>query len=94
MDAQPLRIGTLARAAGVGIETIRYYQRRKLLGSEARPHRPRAPRDADLQNDPVAARRREREAVAVGHRVGDAQRLERLRLRVHSRIGPVFGVLR
>lgn len=37
MDAQPLRIGTLARAAGVGIETIRYYQRRKLLGTPPRP---------------------------------------------------------
>jgi MerR family mercuric resistance operon transcriptional regulator len=33
----PLRIGTLAREAGVGIETIRYYQRRKLLGTPSRP---------------------------------------------------------
>ncbi len=38
MEAQPLRIGTLARAAGVGIETIRYYQRRKLLGTPPKPH--------------------------------------------------------
>jgi len=37
MEAQPLRIGTLARAAGVGIETIRYYQRRKLLGTPPKP---------------------------------------------------------
>jgi len=36
MEGQPLRIGTLARAAGVGIETIRYYQRRRLLGTPAR----------------------------------------------------------
>jgi MerR family mercuric resistance operon transcriptional regulator len=38
MEAQPLRIGPLARAAGVGIETIRYYQRRKLLGTPPKPH--------------------------------------------------------
>lgn len=37
MEAQPLRIGALARAAGVGIETIRYYQRRKLLGTPPKP---------------------------------------------------------
>ena len=38
MDRQPLRIGALARAAGVGIETIRYYQRLKLLGTPSRPY--------------------------------------------------------
>jgi Hg(II)-responsive transcriptional regulator len=31
LDQPGLTIGTLARAAGVGIETIRYYQRRGLL---------------------------------------------------------------
>jgi MerR family mercuric resistance operon transcriptional regulator len=35
---EPLRIGSLARAAGVGIETIRYYQRRDLLGQPDRPY--------------------------------------------------------
>jgi MerR family transcriptional regulator, mercuric resistance operon regulatory protein len=30
-------IGGLARAAGVGVETIRYYQRRGLLAEPARP---------------------------------------------------------
>jgi MerR family mercuric resistance operon transcriptional regulator len=39
MDRQPLRIGALARAAGVGVETIRYYQRVKLLGTPPRPYR-------------------------------------------------------
>jgi MerR family mercuric resistance operon transcriptional regulator len=34
---QPLRIGDLASAADVGVETIRYYQRRRLLGQPARP---------------------------------------------------------
>ena len=30
-------IGGLAKAAGVGVETVRYYQRRGLLGEPARP---------------------------------------------------------
>jgi MerR family mercuric resistance operon transcriptional regulator len=30
-------IGSLARAAGVGVETVRYYQRRGLLSEPARP---------------------------------------------------------
>ena len=38
MDPQPLRIGALARAASVGVETIRYYQRVKLLGTPPRPY--------------------------------------------------------
>jgi len=33
----PLTIGRLARAAGVHVETIRYYQRRGLLPEPARP---------------------------------------------------------
>lgn len=32
-----LTISGLAREGGVGVETIRYYQRRKLLGTPARP---------------------------------------------------------
>jgi MerR family mercuric resistance operon transcriptional regulator len=39
MDAPLFRIGALARTAGVGIETIRYYQRLKLLGTPPRPFR-------------------------------------------------------
>jgi MerR family mercuric resistance operon transcriptional regulator len=31
LGARPLTIGRLARAAGVGVETIRYYQGRRLL---------------------------------------------------------------
>lgn len=31
-----LSIGKLARAGGVGVETVRYYQRRALLGTPAR----------------------------------------------------------
>ena len=36
-SSEPLKIGSLARAANVGIETIRYYQRRRLLGQPPRP---------------------------------------------------------
>lgn len=32
-----LTIGTLAQAAGVGVETVRYYQRRRLLPEPPRP---------------------------------------------------------
>ena len=31
-------IGGLAKAAGVGVETVRYYQRRGLLSEPSRPH--------------------------------------------------------
>lgn len=31
-------IGALARSAGVGVETVRYYQRRGLMAQPARPH--------------------------------------------------------
>jgi MerR family mercuric resistance operon transcriptional regulator len=36
MDRE-LTIGTLARAAGVGVETIRYYQRRGLVDEPSKP---------------------------------------------------------
>src|SRR3546814_17534265 len=35
-DALPISIGKLAAAGGVGVETIRYYQRRGLLGTPVR----------------------------------------------------------
>jgi len=35
--ARSMTIGALARDAGVNVETVRYYQRRKLLGVPARP---------------------------------------------------------
>jgi MerR family transcriptional regulator, mercuric resistance operon regulatory protein len=37
MSHKPLTIGTVARQAGVNVETIRYYQRRGLLREPARP---------------------------------------------------------
>jgi MerR family mercuric resistance operon transcriptional regulator len=35
---KPDTIGALAKSAGVGVETVRYYQRRGLLIEPARPH--------------------------------------------------------
>ena len=49
MAAAELTIGTLAEAAGVNIETIRYYQRRGLLDEPSKPlggHRRYAPEQA------------------------------------------------
>ncbi len=34
-----MRIGDLARTAGVGVETVRFYQRRRLLRTPLRPDR-------------------------------------------------------
>ncbi|GAB4168956.1 MAG: Hg(II)-responsive transcriptional regulator [Wenzhouxiangellaceae bacterium] len=36
-DSRSMTIGALARAAGVGVETVRYYQRRGLLREPERP---------------------------------------------------------
>lgn len=36
-ERESLKIGAVADAAGVGVETIRYYQRRRLLGEPERP---------------------------------------------------------
>lgn len=37
-DSIPLTIGALAKAAGVGVETIRFYQRKGLLAKPQRPY--------------------------------------------------------
>jgi len=37
MAARSMTIGTLAKEARVNVETVRYYQRRRLLGIPARP---------------------------------------------------------
>ena len=36
--SSPLTIGRVAKLAGVNVETIRYYQRRKLLAEPNKPH--------------------------------------------------------
>lgn len=50
MTRSGMTIGALAREAGVGVETIRYYQRRRLMNEPERPHGSiRRYRDADLR---------------------------------------------
>ena len=48
-EARPLTIGTLAAAARVGVETIRFYQRRGLLGRPERGTGIRRYGDDDLR---------------------------------------------
>ncbi|MFN7130404.1 MAG: MerR family DNA-binding transcriptional regulator, partial [Brevundimonas sp.] len=36
-DREPMTIGALARAAGVNVETIRFYQRKGLMPEPDRP---------------------------------------------------------
>lgn len=48
MNTPGLTIGRLASAAGVGVETVRYYQRRGLLPVPARPGGVRRYGEADL----------------------------------------------
>lgn len=49
MSTSDLTIGRLASAAGVGVETVRYYQRRGLLPVPARPGGARRYGEAELQ---------------------------------------------
>ena len=70
-----MRIGQLARAAGVGVETIRYYQRRGLLPAPERSNgRYRSYDTADL-----ARVRFIRRAKSLGFGLGDIADLLALR---------------
>jgi len=64
-----MTIGALAKAAGVGVETVRYYQRRGLLGEPGRPARG-ARRYGD---DAVARIRFIRRAQEVGFALEDVK---------------------
>jgi len=65
------RIGGLAKAAGVGVETVRYYQRRGLLPEPARP--PRAVRR--YGEDDVKRLRFIRSAQAAGFTLNEIGKL-------------------
>jgi MerR family mercuric resistance operon transcriptional regulator len=66
-----LTIGKVARAAGVGVETVRYYERRGLV---ARP--PRPPGSVRRYPDETVARLRFiRRAQALGFTLAEIQRL-------------------
>ena len=69
-------IGQLARAAGVGVETIRFYQRRKLI------QEPRRPPSGYRQYDDEAARRIRfiRQAQELGFSLKEIRDLLTLRI--------------
>lgn len=73
---EPLTIGRAARAAGVGIETIRFYERRGLI------ERPPKPRDAGYRMYPpeiVARIQFIRQAQTLGFSLREVQELLALR---------------
>ena len=66
-----MTIGVLAKAAGVGVETVRYYQRRGLLGEPRRPARGARRYDGDA----VARIRFIRRAQEVGFALEEVKAL-------------------
>ena len=64
-----MTIGNLARAAGVGVETVRYYQRRGLLGEPGR----QAGRVRRYGDDAVARIRFIRRAQEMGFALEDVK---------------------
>jgi MerR family mercuric resistance operon transcriptional regulator len=71
---QNLTIGALAKAAGVGVETVRYYQRRGLLEAPRRP----AGSVRRYGEDTVGRLRFIRRAQALGFTLGEIGELLRL----------------
>ena len=72
-----MKIGTLARRAGVAIDTVRYYEREGLLPAPARL--PSGYRDYD--DDAVERLRFIRRAKALGFTLGEIQELLQLSAR-------------
>lgn len=68
-------IGRAARAAGVSVETIRFYERKGLI---PQPPRPRAGGPRDYGGDTVARLRFIREAQDIGFSLAEAGELLRL----------------
>src|SRR6476469_5798953 len=70
-----MTIGELARRAGVGVETVRYYQRRGLF-----PEPPRSPRATrEYSPEALALLRFIRRARGLGFTIREVERLVRLR---------------
>jgi DNA-binding transcriptional MerR regulator len=70
-----MTIGELARGAGVGVETVRYYQRRGLF-----PEPPRSPRSTrEYQPDALDLLRFIRRARGLGFTIKEIERLLMLR---------------
>lgn len=78
--ARPLTIGSLARRAGVGLQTVRYYQRRNLL-----PIPPRSGRSIRIYPvETLALLRFIRKAQGLGFTLKEIESLLELRRRVRG----------
>ncbi len=74
--ASTMTIGKVARAAGVGVETIRFYERKGLI---ARPPRPRQSGFRDYPPETVARIRFIRRAQRIGFSLREIEELLSLR---------------
>ncbi|NNF71342.1 MAG: MerR family transcriptional regulator [Rhodobacteraceae bacterium] len=72
----PFTIGRLARATGVGVETIRFYERRGLI---AQPNRPKDGGARDYDVETVARLRFIRHAKDIGFSLAEVAELLALR---------------
>ena len=83
-----LTIGELARKAGVGVETVRYYQRRGLF-----PEPPRQPRSTrEYSPEALELLRFIRRARGLGFTIKEIEHLLVLR-RARKDVGDLVGVL-
>lgn len=81
-----MRIGEAARAAGVGVETIRYYERRGLIARPARPVRGGA---RSYPEETIARIRFIREAQTIGFSLREIKELASLELDPDADCGEV-----
>lgn len=81
-----MRIGDAARAAGVGVETIRYYERRGLIARPARPVRGGA---RSYSKEAIARIRFIREAQSIGFSLREIKELASLELDPDADCGEV-----
>lgn len=73
---KPFTIGSLARATGVGVETIRFYERRGLV---AQPNRPKYGGARDYDAETVTRLRFIRHAKDIGFSLAEVAELLALR---------------
>jgi MerR family copper efflux transcriptional regulator len=84
-----LTIGELARQAGVGVETVRYYQRRGLLPQPSRPARGYREYSVDV----LAKLRLIRRTKALGLSLAEINQLLALRSRQRAGCGDLRALL-
>jgi len=83
--SNPLRIGAVATATGVGVQTLRYYERRELLTAQGRT----AGGYREYSADAVQRVLFIRHAQAMGFTLDEIRALLALRVREQRRCAPV-----